>query len=538
MIQRWTDGRNPGLRHWLGVTLVSSGVLLLTGVVVAVLERVTGAGELDLAPVFLVAVVVIGTRYGTGPALAAALVAFLANDFLFVDPRLTFEVSDPRQWLDLMLFLMVAIAIGRLSAQGAERAANAVRRAREAESLYSVSRRLATTGDLAEAIPGIVDELARETDAERAWVVLGGPPRERVAGDSLAHLPLPASTVASTLTRDGSTTRWVRAHVGRARAASPSDSITAPTGRDRVLYRIPIAVEGVTLGWMWITRLRELGDPTAEESRLLATAADQLGLAIHREQLAREAVQVEVARQSDALKSALVDSVSHELRTPLARIRAAAGMLLDPAVRFTPADVRSTAAAVDSEAERLGRLVRDLLDVSRIEAGSLRADLAALDLEDAVSPVVDRLRPLLGPRAVNVVLPPELPPVWADALLLDHVIANLVENVARHTPPAAPLWIRAETASPGGKPTITLVIEDGGDGVPEDELPRLFEKFHRVNRGRRPRSPGLGLGLTVVSGLVGAMDGTVSAVAGAQGGLAVRVELPQAALEPAEAGVT
>lgn len=536
MSERWRHEWRRELRRWLSVALVCAAVLLVTGVIVAVVERVTGAAVLDLAPVLLVAVVVIGTRYGTGPALVTALVAFLANDFLFVEPRLTFAVSDPRQWLDLMLFLVVAIAIGRLSARGAERAADAVRRAREAESLYSVSRSLATMGDPAQAIPVIVDEVARETEAARVWVVIGGPPRERIAGDSRRDEALPTSAVASTLTRDGATTRWVRAHAGRLPTGSPG-STARTAGGDLALFRIPIAVEGTIFGWMWIARRRDLGEPTLEETRLLATSADQLGLAIHRERLAREAVQVEVARQSDALKSALVDSVSHELRTPLARIRTAAGVLLDPAVRSTPADVRSAAEAVDAEAERLGRLVRDLLDVSRIEAGSLRADLAALDLEDAVSPVVDRLRPLLGARALHVELPPDLPPVWADALLLDHVIANLVENVARHTAPGAPLWIRAETGAPQGTRTIALVVEDGGDGVPEDELPRLFDKFHRVNRGRRPRSPGLGLGLTVVSGLVQAMDGTVAAGPSDHGGLAVRVQLPQAALEPAEVGV-
>jgi two-component system sensor histidine kinase KdpD len=233
----------------------------------------------------------------------------------------------------------------------------------------------------------------------------------------------------------------------------------------------------------------------------------------------------EVARRSDELKTALVASVSHDLRTPLASIRAAAGNLADPEVPWEADEVRTAARSIDTEAERLDRLVRGLLDLSRIEAGALRPRLEACDLASMVDEVVDRLRPNLGQRAVTVDVPESLPPVRVDALLFDQLLTNLVDNAARHAPAPAPLVIRGRELE-GGEPRVELVVEDGGPGVPRAALATLFDGPARMARQGAGSGRGTGTGLIVVSGFARAMEVDLAATAGEIGGLAITLRIP------------
>jgi two-component system sensor histidine kinase KdpD len=292
--------------------------------------------------------------------------------------------------------------------------------------------------------------------------------------------------------------------------------------------------DGVPIGSLKATLAAGHSEPDRAITRLLALAADQLALAIRRDDLRREATEVEIARRADALKTALLDAVSHDLRTPLASIRAAAGSLADPEVAIDATSARATAAAIDAEADRLDRLVREVLDLSRIEAGSLQPELEPMVLADAVAPVVDRLRPILGNRPITISIPDELPPVRADAVLLDGMLANLVENVARHTAPPAPLRITA--TADGGR--VRLAVDDGGPGVPEAERDRLFGKFYRLPAASEGSRRGLGVGLAIVRGMAEAMGGSVRADASALGGLRIELELPADESVPAEPSPT
>jgi two-component system sensor histidine kinase KdpD len=284
------------------------------------------------------------------------------------------------------------------------------------------------------------------------------------------------------------------------------------------------------VGWLRATRSRFDGVPQREETRLLALAADQVALAIHREELRREATRAEIARQADALKSALLDAVSHDLRTPLASIRATAGALVDPDVPPSLAAVRAAGVAIEVETTRLDRLVRDVLDLSRIEGGALRPTLEALDLGDAVEPVVERLRPLLGDRPVRIDLPGDLPPIRGDAALIDSIVANLIENAARYAPGPAAVAVSAERLDGA----VALIVDDGGPGVSAAAHGRLFDKFFRVDAPRASSRRGLGIGLAVVRGLAEAMGGSVAAETSPLGGLRIRVILPLAAEPPSE----
>jgi len=511
-------------------------VLALATIVAAFLES-SVVGILDASPVYFVAVVVAGSAFGTLPALVTAIAAFALYDLLFTTPHLTFVVSDPKEWLDLVLFLVLAVVVGRLSALGTERAAEASRRAAESSALFAISRILATEPDIESAAPQVAERLVRDGSLDRIWIISERGQRTHVVADSNPGAPLPGSAIVTALVRTpgDAPAHWVRAHEPRPPEARPAEPKRAADG-SRIAHggsilRVRMEADGVPIGSLKAALRPGAPEPDRATTRLLALAADQLALAIRRDDLRREATEVEIARRADAQKSALLDAVSHDLRTPLASIRAAAGSLADPEVSVDAASARSTAAAIDAEADRLDRLVREVLDLSRIEAGSLSPELEPLVLADAVGPVVDRLRPILGHRRITLSIPDELPPVRADAVLLDGLISNLVENVARHAPPPAPLELSA--SSEGGR--VRLAVDDGGSGVPVAERERMFEKFQRLPGAIEGSRRGLGIGLAIVRGMTEAMGGTVSASESALGGLRIEVDLPAAAAAPADA---
>ena len=516
----------PTGRQLVTAVLGTAIALGAATIVVALLES-PAIGMSDASPVYLVPVVVAGLRFGLWAALGIAIASFLVYDIVFTEPRLSLTVADPREWLDLLLFLFVAIVVGRLAALGTERAQEAARRAAESTSLFAISRLLATSADIETAGAGIVERLVRDARLDRAWIVAERRSGSVIVADSRPGEPLPASPFSTTLARmpGEQPAKWVRSH-----EASAGGRVSAASTAIQLL-KVRMDADDRTFGWLRAQRPADTGLPTREETRLLALAADQLALALRREDLRRAATETEIARQSDALKSALLDAVSHDLRTPLASIRAAAGTLVDPELPPTPAEARKAGAVIEIEATRLDRLVRDVLDLSRIEAGGLRPDLVALDLRDVVEPVVERLRPALGARDVRIDLPDDLPPVAGDAVLLDAVVSNLVENAARHAPAPAAVAVSASVDGSNAA-SVELAIDDAGPGVPADDLERLFDKFFRVERPGEGSRRGMGIGLAVVRGLTEAIGGSVAAEASALGGLRVVVTIPVASEPP------
>ena len=511
----WRAGRALPSRNELVrvATLAAAALLASTAAIALLREGLGGYHPSYPAPVYLLAVLVVGMRYGTVPAVLTSVTAFLLYDFLFVEPLYTFTVSNPDEWLNLLLLLAVALVIGRLAALQAAKAEEAAGRAREAETLHAITSVLASTSILAEAAPAIVSDLQRITAMDRVWVVIGTTPAdERLLADTLPSEPVPVPGWQVVLQRgpDGAM-RWVRAHIpGGAARRTPKAA----------LHRIRIEVAGETLGSIWALRSRGQREPDRAETRILSAAADQLGQAIVRDRLTEEATSAEIARRSEAVKTALLDSVSHDLRTPLATIRATAGSMLDPEVHWSAQEQRDAFEAIDTEAERMGRLVRNLLDLSRIEGGALKPEMEAHDLGDLVRSSVARVAG--AGRRISVDISEPLPPVLVDEVFLGQVLANLLENALRYG--GKNIEVRARTVD-GGR-AVRMSVEDDGDGVPARSMARLFEKFYQVPRAAGSARHGMGIGLTVVAGMVGAMKGSVGAERSSLGGLAVTVTVP------------
>jgi two-component system sensor histidine kinase KdpD len=479
----------------------------------------------DASPVFLVAVVLAAGLLGTTAAVVTSVASFLTYDFLFTTPRFTFAVSDPAEWLSLLLFLLVAVVIGRLTALLSERVEMAERRARESVALVAISGEVAMASSFAEAAERIVERLCLDTEMRAMWITLDDDPDTivAVAGPPPKAGPLPWTLVRTDV--DG-TSDWLRLR----EAPSDSPAITpavqpVATSSADAGERYVVAIEGTDGPVGWIGAARDEGDPRPGRGarRLLVLAADQLAIAHRRDALQAELTEAEVARQSDRLRAAILDSVSHDLRTPIASIRALAGGLEDAAADADPAAVRSAAAAIDHEGARLGELVNGLLDLGRIQAGAVKPSLEPFDLAELVESSVRRERAAGGTPRLAVEVSEDLPPVLVDEVLFQAALGNVVDNALQHAAGSKLVRIRASAPTPG---KVRLEIDDDGPGVPADALPHLFDRFYRVAPAAEPARQGLGIGLAIARGFVEAMDGSIEAEASDLGGLRIRMTLP------------
>jgi two-component system sensor histidine kinase KdpD len=501
------------LARLLAIALASLGVATLA---VAILEESLGVPNASAA--YLAAVVVTAFAAGTWGAIVAAVASFLLYDFLFVLPLYTLTVADAGAWLNLVVLLSIGIVVGQLVAIQRSRTEVATAREREARALFQVSRELATRESTPAVLPKIAAILRQETAMERIWLALGpDEARERVSADTGSDQPARIPGLHHVLQRapDETTARWLRVHQPSQRRGGLSNG--------RQAYRVRIEAGGRPLGSIWASRERSDSRPNLTETRLLSAAADQIGQALAHDRLAAESRAAEIARQSDTLKSALLQSVSHDLRTPLATIRAAAGTLR-PDGGLSVDDQRESADAIDREVEYLNRLVTNLLDLSRIEAGSLRAERDVYELDDLVGRTIDRLRARLGDRPLDVALCAQ--PVEVDPVYLDEAVTNALENAIKYTAPGT--GIRITAGQLPGEDRVRLSVEDAGRGVPDQALPKIFDKFYRVPGSGGGSRSGTGIGLAVARGLVDAMGGKISARHSDLGGLAIDIDLPVA----------
>lgn len=488
-------------------TLALAAVAAVTVLVGLVLER-TRTGNLSM--LYLFAVLTSAVLFGRGPAIAASVAAFLSYDFFFVEPVHHFTIADPAEYVALMLFLVTAVVTGTLAALQRDRAREAEARRGEAVVLYDVAR-LLSEPDVNAAFPRIAERLANELHLDA--VVLQGP-----AEVQLTHGETGA---VAALTRSGSTRmlsgaagdrspRWIRL-IGPYRGRRRDEGGT---------HAVPVMARDARIGTLLVHREDGAAGFGPTDDRLLSTVGTQLGHAIERAELARVSLDAEILREADTLKSALLDAVSHDLRTPLASILTAAGSLRQSDVRWSDDERRELLDVIERQAERLDRLVGNLLDLSRIESGVFHPRKAWYDVGALVDDVVGRLRPITAAHVVIVRIADDLPPVELDYVEIDQVLTNLLENAVKYAPAGSEIELRARAAAG----TLTIEVADRGPGIPEGESARIFEPFQRIRRG--DGSSGTGLGLAVARRLVLAHGGRIDVAPRRGGGSRFVVTLP------------
>ncbi|WP_407657316.1 sensor histidine kinase [Jatrophihabitans endophyticus] len=441
---------------------------------------------------FLLVVVIVSLVGGFYPALGTALAAGLLLNYYFVEPTHRLTISEPENAFALVAFVVIAVLVSRVVDSAARRSSEATRSNAEAETLAALAGSV-LRGE--EALPALLTRV-QETFAMRSVALL------RREDDA------PAS--------DG----------GR-RAASPSGtrgtwSYVAGIGVDPCLRPDDADAEAaVGDGLMLVLAGRTLA---AADQRLLAAFAGQVALAYRQRELAAAAAAAAPLAAADRMRAALLNAVSHDLRTPIAAAKAAVSSLRSREVRWSEADRGELLETAEDSLDRLTALVTNLLDLSRVQAGVLPIGLAAVGVDDVVGHALDAGG--VGPDTGRVVVdvPGGLPEVTADAGLLERVVANLVENALRYSPPGAPVRIAASTHAD----TVELRIADAGPGIPEQDRDRVFAPFQRREDHATPHSAGVGLGLAIARGFTDAMSGTLSLEDTPGGGLTAVVALPVA----------
>jgi two-component system sensor histidine kinase KdpD len=447
-------------RQLAGAALAVAGLPALTALLVA------WRGHLNLSDdllIYLVAVVAVTVVGGFWPAVLAAVAASLLLNWYFTAPLHTFTIAEPKNLLALVLFVTVAVAVSSVVHLAARREADAARSAKETASLLAL-----------------------------AQTVLGG---ADTPADVLDHLTASHGGYAELLERVAG--RWIRV------------ASSGAAGQDASVIRFEVRPD---------LALEVRGQAASATASLLAGYTAQAVAALDRARLRTQAAQAEALAEGNRMRTALLAAVSHDLRTPLASIKASVSSLRQTDVHWTEEDEADLLANIEQNADRLDALVGNLLDMSRLQTGSLAPFLRAIAV-DEVAPVA--LRGLDGGDALQIVVPDDLPLVRADPGLLERVLANLFSNALRHSPPDSPPALLAR--EDGDR--VVLEVVDHGAGVPGDLKEQIFEPFLRLEE----RSPGVGLGLAVAKGFAEAMGGTITAVDTAGGGLTMRVTLPAVA---------
>lgn len=463
----------------------------------------------SLSVIYMTAVVAVASRQGLGPALGTAILAFLAYNYLFTEPRFTFAVTRHGELLTLGLFLVASLITGNLAARLRERVKAQTAIADRTNKLYDFSRRVASAVGADDVVWASVSHIATTLRCEAVLLmprdgtlrVVGGfPPEDR--------LEVRDQTAAQFAWDKGEPT-------GRG-------SDTLPAAR---WFFLPVQAADRRLGVLGIAYAddRELA---RTDRRLLDALIDQIALALERLRLTEDLAATELAAETERLRTALLNSVSHDLRTPLVTIIGAAGSLAETADLSAEAR-RDLAENIREEGERLDRYVQNLLDMTRLGHGALKPRLAPQDLAELLGSARQRMRGLLRTQELQVELPADLPMILADGVLMEQVIVNILDNAAKYAPAGTAIAIGARLEGT----RVALWVANHGPGIPPEDLGRVFEMFYRVAGGDRQRA-GTGLGLSICKGLIEAMGGSIRAEAGWPDGTGTRIVLVMPVYNP------
>ncbi|WP_446810792.1 DUF4118 domain-containing protein [Methylomonas sp. 2BW1-5-20] len=455
-------------------------------------------GPASILMTFLLGVFLVASRYGRGASITASLLSSPVFAYYFAPPIFSFAISDLQNMLGLAVMIVVANLTSNLLDKSRAQAEIAWQRESRANALYRLSRALSDAQDnqtvAAIAIQHIHDQFQART------VLL--------FTDAHGDLHLPAAGPLSCSLRG--------ADPAIARQAFQQRAVQQQAG----LEYYPL--QG-SQSWPGVLAVRP--DPVsvlsdAELSALFDTFRNLIAQALERLHLAGQARDAILQAEAEALRNALLSAISHDLRTPLTRIIGAAGALIDNARDFSADEKQDLYKAVIDEAQRMAELTSKILDMARLSSGEIVLHREWNALEEIVGSALTRLNKHLRDRPVRTQLPDSLPLVWIDAVLLEQVLVNLIENAVKYTPPGSPIDIGAEKTVRG----LRLAVSDYGPGIEPGMEEKIFDKFYRAVA--ETQQSGVGLGLALCRAIVEAHEGTISAANLSGKGAIFVIELP------------
>ena len=495
IIRAETEERAPRVSLWrwprespsaqYGAALVGVAAITLLNLI---LSKFIGPHSVGL--VFLLGIVAMALRLGRGPVYLAATASALVWNYFFLPPKFTFYIQNFDDLMMFGMYFVVAVAMGRLISRIRAKERMDRRREERASAMYMLTLELGDAASFAQIERVAVENIERVFNAGAAVL------RPDVSGN-----------VSGTFTeKELAAAQWALDH------ATPTGRFTDTLPMTEAMY-LPLATSAAKLGVLRVN-WRQTTLPTLDQRNLLDQFLRHIALVLDRQRLREAEALARIVAESERLGRALLNSVSHELRTPIAAIQSAAGGL----VTDSPVQ-QALAGEIQEAAERLNRIVGNLLDMTRLEAGHLKARLDWCDVHDVINAALQRVEKKLAGREVTVTGPAGLPLARMDAVLMEQVLTNLLLNVALHTPAATPVQVTASVE----EGAVHLSIADRGPGLPPDALDRIFDKFYRA-----PTAPagGIGLGLSIVKGFVEVQGATIRAENRAGGGALFTIALP------------
>ncbi len=452
----------------LQIVRVAASAAIIAAVTVF-FEGLARANITTVALSYLLAILGIATAWGLLSAAIASVLAVFAYNYFFLPPFRTLIIADPQNWIALFAFLVTAVTASSLSVRAKRKAAEAIERRQEVERLYLLGQAMLLSEGLRPTAREIANGIMRIFEVPDAALFIK-------AENELVR-PEPESRLLAD--------REIR------EAAEYGDPVV-DLARQTAL--VPLRLGGVTIGSLGLAG--RIPSPAA-----LSAIAYLVAIGIERSRALEAASKLEAARQSEMLKSALLDALAHDLKTPLTSIKGSLSHLLSKAHE---AEEQELLALANEETDRLNRLVVEVLEMARLEAGKLHPDRRPQPVTEIVAAAIRELESTLGGRAVRVEIPADLPSADVDFDFIRQVVRQLLDNALRYSPPSSPITISARP----GDGRIIVSVADEGPGIDEQDQTHIFEKFYRA-REWRYRVQGTGLGLSIARGIIEAHGGRI-----------------------------
>ncbi len=495
---------------WSNYAFAGFGVSLTT-VVAWVMFPYFGLANLIM--VYLLDVVFVAVRCGRGPSVLASVLSVATFDFFFVPPYFSFTVSDIQYLLTFAVMLVVALVISNLAVRIGRQAETARYRERRTGVLYAMSRDLATHRG-ATVLANVAARHLRDVFDSQVAIFLadGGKRLQLQQGEQLFFEFDP---------KEMGIVQWVFDH--NERAGLGTDTLPGSSA----LY-LPLVGSSGGIGVVAVRPVQSHFLLDLGQLHLLESLINQTALAIERTRLSEEAQRAHVQAETERMRNAILSSVSHDLRTPLASITGAASSLLDESGRMDAASKRDLARSIYEESGRLDRLLRNLLEMMRLEAGAVQLKKEWYSLEEVIGSALGRLQNRMRGHVIQTNIPSDLPLINVDGVLLEQVVINLVENALTYASASESIELSASAEDR----ELKIEVADRGPGLPPGEEARIFEKFYRL---QPDREGGVGLGLTICRGIVEAHGGRIWAENRAGRGALFRLTIPLIEQQPATA---
>jgi two-component system sensor histidine kinase KdpD len=490
-------------REWLWSLLTVSLCTGIAALMFPYFER------LDLAMVYLLGVVFTASRTSTWPSLFATILSIAAFDFFFIPPYYTFNVSDIRYFITFVVMFIVSFVISRLTLRVRQQAEAARLREGRTAALYNLSRDLVRERGAKRLSEIAMKHISEMFDSQ--VVILISDDQNRL---------MPATSGAFAFTPDQqelSVAQWVYEH----RQAAGLGSDTLPGAK--ALY-LPLVASAGAIGVVGILPKTDTDGFEPEQFHYLEAFANQTAIAIERSFLGEAAQRALLKAETESLRNTLLSSISHDLRTPLSAITGAATTLLQGDVLIDTESRLDLVKTIQEEAERLNLIIKNVLDMTKLESGAIKLNKEWQSLEEIVGVVLNRLGDRLKDHPVTVKLPGNLPLIPFDGLLIEQVMVNLFDNAIKYTPKGTPLELSASESFY----TVTVSLADRGPGVPPGDEERIFEKFV----SGRTTGGGVGLGLAICRTIINAHGGKIWAENRPDGGAVFHFTLSSAGLPP------